>query len=549
MTDRQLIDRYLTDASGDSLGEIVRRHIDMVHAAARQHSGNAALADDITQAVFLLLMRRAKSLPQEAVLAGWLYKTTWHVASEMRRQQQRRQNREREAQPMTSQATTSAAECAAISEEDRAAVHAAIARLPVEDQSAIVMHYLEGKSSAEVAAAMKTSDAAVRTRLTRARERLRTFLRRAGVTLSAAAIAALLETSKAQAAPAALLAQVQALALGAAPAASVQSLVLGVLHMTLRAKQLATAAIVIVIALGIGLSAIALHNREQTLPWAESAPATSVVAASAPATIPTSSAIAMKIIAIEFTGNADAEPLRQRLVLHVGDDFAQAAVDDQIKRMLAGSPLLKTLRAEMVPGENRIGRGVILRFVADEKDDVVAAKKAAKDVVLAAYHDALTGNDEAFVMRFGLLGADGKAVALSDDQKNILRSVTRVMHAFDGLLAAVGEKFGPEARAQLNQMVPLGTDAAEVENSTVAVTDETHATVDMGNTGPGKVAVIRVGDAWLIDAGLLASLNVQMVQQAEQRLAQVNSLTAAVKAGQFPDAASFQKAIGAALQQ
>jgi RNA polymerase sigma factor (sigma-70 family) len=539
MTDQELIARYVRDGSQDALGELVRRHIDMVHSAATQHAGDAALADDITQAVFLLLMRRAKSLHPDTILAGWLYKAAWHVAREMRRQNYRRQHRERETLPMTS---VTQPDAAAISGEQRAAIQETIARLPAADRSAIVLHYLEGRPTAEIAIALATSDTAVRTRLTRARERLRTLLRRGGIALSAGALAAVLEASKVQAAPPAVLQKVLSLALGTAPAASVQSLVLGVIQLTARTKMLAACAIVAAIALGLGIAALVMLHDEPPPPTG--------AAASAVAPLPAASAPAKKIIAIEFAGTADAAPLRQALILKVGDDFSETALRDQERAMIAAaSTQLLTLRTESVPGENRLGKGYIIRFIADEKTAIAAARKDAKDLVLAAYRDALEGNEVQFVGRFGSLTAEGTLAPIGDDQKRLLIAVTRGMHAIDALMTAVGEKFGPEARAQLDRQMPTYIDAKAMHESTVMVSDDAqHAMVDMGTTGPGKVPVIRAGTQWYIDVGVLSTMNNGVVLQLEQRLEQIKALTAAVKAGQFQDAAAFQGAIGAALK-
>jgi RNA polymerase sigma-70 factor (ECF subfamily) len=540
MTDRQLLNLHLA-GHPDALAQLARRHIDMVHAAARHFAGNDAAAQDITQAVFLLLIRRARALPRDTILPGWLYKTTWHVAREMRRQNQRQIRRERENLPMPPTTSAKDPPAAAITAEHRDALHDAIARLPADDRSTIVLHYLEGKTSAEVAAALATTDAAVRTRLTRAREKLRTLLRHAGITLSVAALLGLLESSQAQAAPVALLSQIQTLAAGTAPAASVQSLVTGVLHMAIRAKQITVAAALLIAALGVGT--VVVFTRNNT-------PAPSV-ASTTPAATAASTAAALapgKIIAIEFAGTADPAPLRNALTLHVGDDFSQPAVDAQTREMARAAATLKSLRAELTPGENRLGKGYILRFVAEEPDAVVAARQASKNVVVAAYKDALAGNQDAFVARFGTLGPDGKPAPISDENKTLLVALTRTMHAFDLLLTAVGEKFGPEVRAQLDKQIPIHVNPDDIFNSNVQLVGDARATVDMGESGPGKVPVVRIGDQWLVDSSILASMNADVVRQAEQKIVQINALTQAVKDNNFPSAEAFQAAIAGLMK-
>jgi RNA polymerase sigma factor (sigma-70 family) len=273
-----MIDRPNTTSASEppaALSAIVQQHLDMVHATALSQLHDSHLADDATQAVFLLLLRRAANLPPAQFLPGWLYKTTCYVAAELRRQNLRRQRRDQEAHAMPEPRDPSSH---AMSQEECTAVHAAIARLPAADRTAVVLSYLEGCTSAETAAALHTTETAVRIRLTRARERLRSLLRRAGITLSAAALVAVLETSKAQAAPAALLPQIQALVQGAAPASHILSLVNGVLHMTLRIKLLLVASTLVVLAIPLGIFVATLSAQKPT-------PTVAAIPATAPAKV------------------------------------------------------------------------------------------------------------------------------------------------------------------------------------------------------------------------------------------------------------------------
>ena len=71
MTDKQHLDAYLA-GNRDALESLVRVHIDMVYATARRHVGGNH-ADDITQAVFIMLMRKCGGLRRRESVAGWLY--------------------------------------------------------------------------------------------------------------------------------------------------------------------------------------------------------------------------------------------------------------------------------------------------------------------------------------------------------------------------------------------------------------------------------------------------------------------------------------------
>src|SRR4051812_26771743 len=93
-TDDGLLAEYARSRSSDAFGQLVTRYVGMVHAAAlRQTVGDAHLAEDVTQAVFIILSERARSIPAGSVLAGWLLLTTRYVARNATRREQRLKRR------------------------------------------------------------------------------------------------------------------------------------------------------------------------------------------------------------------------------------------------------------------------------------------------------------------------------------------------------------------------------------------------------------------------------------------------------------------------
>ena len=91
MTTNELLRRYVAERSEAAFAELVRQHIDLVYSAAlRQVSGDAATAQDVTQAVFTELARNAPRLVKHQALTGWLYTSTRFLAAKARRAEQRR---------------------------------------------------------------------------------------------------------------------------------------------------------------------------------------------------------------------------------------------------------------------------------------------------------------------------------------------------------------------------------------------------------------------------------------------------------------------------
>src|SRR5438309_2064300 len=100
-TDVELLQSYACARSESAFTELVQRHIDLVFSAAlREAHGDASLAEDITQTVFVELAKKASKLIKHPALAGWLYTCVRRMAANLRRSEDRRQGREQEAKIM-----------------------------------------------------------------------------------------------------------------------------------------------------------------------------------------------------------------------------------------------------------------------------------------------------------------------------------------------------------------------------------------------------------------------------------------------------------------
>jgi RNA polymerase sigma factor (sigma-70 family) len=213
LSDAERLREYVRSGSEEAFREIVQQHAAMVHGAALRRTGNDVLAEEITQAVFTLLARKASALSNHTSLAGWLHRTTRFVAMEALRQERRHQARLDELTRM-SDSDSASATWEQIAPELDEALH----RLGDSDREALVLRFLEQRSFAEVARAMNTSEAAAKMRVGRALDKLRTALTRLGLPVPAAALLAALTHSPANAAPAALISSVTAAVLGHAAA-------------------------------------------------------------------------------------------------------------------------------------------------------------------------------------------------------------------------------------------------------------------------------------------------------------------------------------------
>src|SRR5262245_35985871 len=95
--DAELLQQFAQYGSEPALTRLVERHIGLVYSVALRHTSNPEQAQDITQAVFVILARKAGSLSRKTVLPGWLYNAARLTAANFQRAEARRIRREQEA--------------------------------------------------------------------------------------------------------------------------------------------------------------------------------------------------------------------------------------------------------------------------------------------------------------------------------------------------------------------------------------------------------------------------------------------------------------------
>jgi RNA polymerase sigma factor (sigma-70 family) len=226
-SDSELIEEFVRRKSDAAFGQIVGRYSNLVFAAARRQVSDPHLAQDVTQAAFIVLARKAASVRGEN-LAGWLLATTRLCALDAIKKQTRRAHYEREA----AMAKSEAGQPSEIPDPQIAAwLDEAMTKLSRRACTALALRYLQDKPVNEVAATLGMSPNAAQKILARSLVKLRKILGRRGVVVPSTAVlsAALLHES-AQAAPASLV-----VSLSSATASSV-SIVKGVCQMMLWTK-------------------------------------------------------------------------------------------------------------------------------------------------------------------------------------------------------------------------------------------------------------------------------------------------------------------------
>lgn len=271
-SDVELLHRHAV-GDAEAFAKLARRHVDLVYSAARRRCGPAA--EDVTQAVFLLLLQKtnqaARAAERPSGLAAWLLTATRNLANNANRRRRRREHHERKAGHMHAfSAVASSDPSAALAWAEIAPLlDDAVLSLPAADRAAILLKFYENLPAPEIADWVAISPDAARQRVSRAVGKLRRKLSKRGVEVPAATLAGLLAAHATTAAPVHLAATCAALTTGGTATAAALSLCQGTTMTTATILKLSAAAGIAAVGTGWALTrAGALAQQAATAPTA-----------------------------------------------------------------------------------------------------------------------------------------------------------------------------------------------------------------------------------------------------------------------------------------
>jgi RNA polymerase sigma-70 factor (ECF subfamily) len=152
--------------------QLMRQHERLVLRTALRILGNPADAQDVAQEVFLRLYRNLKKVEAAGNLEGWLYR----VAVNLCRDQRRRKGRTEELEDVVAAPGDPQQELTAA--ERRRVLKMSLRMLPEKERAALVLRDLEGLSTSEVAEILGSSEATVRSQISKARVKVKDFVER-----------------------------------------------------------------------------------------------------------------------------------------------------------------------------------------------------------------------------------------------------------------------------------------------------------------------------------------------------------------------------------
>ncbi len=182
LNDRELLRRFTVQREEAAFLALLKRHGTVVQRICRRTLPNAHDADDVFQATFLVLLKKAAALRWRDSIAAWLHEVAYRLAVNKKRAGIQRGIKERQASIYNSSGDPLNALTV---NEAQTILHEELNQLSESLRGPLVLCYLENATQEEAARQLGWSLRTLKRRLQRGRDLLHKRLTRRGLTLSA----------------------------------------------------------------------------------------------------------------------------------------------------------------------------------------------------------------------------------------------------------------------------------------------------------------------------------------------------------------------------
>jgi RNA polymerase sigma factor (sigma-70 family) len=200
-SDGELLAQFVRTQDQEAFARLLSRHGPYLLGVCRRVTAHVQDAEDVFQAAFLELVRKAASISSADSVAGWLQTVVVRLGRKAKARRARQQ--QKEVSGVIDEATVTAEDVSW--REVRRVLDEEIARLPPELRSPVILCLFEGRTQEEAGEYLEINPRTLKARLSRGRELLRKRLTRRGIGL--AVLGAVLSGNSAQAAVSATLTQ------------------------------------------------------------------------------------------------------------------------------------------------------------------------------------------------------------------------------------------------------------------------------------------------------------------------------------------------------
>ncbi len=165
-----------------TIAQLVAEYSTALYRVAFSVTRNAAEAEDAVQETFLRVLRHESSLGEIRDYRVWLVRIVWNIVLDRKRRAKTRPEGEDLADHARALPSSDrAADASVISAQERDRILALIDRLPVREREALLLSAVEELTTAEIAAALRTTESSIRSRIFRARRELAVLLEKEGI--------------------------------------------------------------------------------------------------------------------------------------------------------------------------------------------------------------------------------------------------------------------------------------------------------------------------------------------------------------------------------
>jgi RNA polymerase sigma factor (sigma-70 family) len=334
---------YASTGDPQAFERLTHLYINLVYTFCRRQLTDAHLAEDATQAVFILLAQKGRTMRTDVILCGWLFQTARRCCANARRANQRRTRHETEAAKLRPEIVPTSTTQSLEQEEVGRVLQRAMQKLGTTDRDALLLRYFDQCSNRGVGEVLGLSEEAAKTRIVRAVQKLRSIMTRevggissgASVLVSGNTLTQWLDTNALIQAPASLVQSASqiAVASGAGASSIASSIAQASSHSMAWAKAPVILAATMAAAgiLGVGVLLQANHAQPSSSPaqTAQVIPTTPpTLPATAPASAPADSMDRSTPIECLRTASRcfkamDAAGLQKCVLLRDGDDMSR----------------------------------------------------------------------------------------------------------------------------------------------------------------------------------------------------------------------------------